>query len=264
MKRLISLLLALMLCAALPLTSLAEERETDSPFFQTTVWKPEDVDVSGVQEVNGRLMGVVKLPAVDWRELPTAELRVDCPLPTDFIEEQQVTLHVSYQKITTKQLLTAMEDVLGEKPAKDCGSGYAYNDRQTHVVCYIADNGLDSYGWWKESAQARLQNDPAYDVQYEQARDGVRQIIEHFGGNVNEGVFHATRRDAEHMILGSDTYASNAVDVKANERASFDEHEKTAGRTTCEYTMVKGLYELRGLPVMDQYYWRNGSDWIVA
>lgn len=28
--------------------------------------------------------------------------------------------------------------------------------------------------------------------------------------------------------------------------------------------MAKGLYELRGLPVMDQYYWRDGSDWIVA
>lgn len=230
MKRLISLLLALVLCAVVPVASLADEQEKlDSPFFQTTDWKPEDVDVSGVEEVNGRLVGVVKLPATDWRELPTAELRVDCPVPTDFTDEQRVTLHVSHQKIIKKQLMEAIEATLGQKPAKDCGSGYAYNDRQTHVVCYVAENDLDNYCRWKESAEARLTNELAYDAQYEQAREKVRQIIEHFGGIVNEGVFHATRRDAEHMILGSDTYASNAADVRANERASFDEYEKKAG-----------------------------------
>lgn len=264
MKQLLALLLAISLCMSMLSTAFADEREIDSAFFQCAHWKPQEVDVSAVREIDGRLVGVVKLPASDWRKLPTAELRVDCPIPQNFTDEQRVTLHVSHQKITKRQLMAALKDVLGQRPAEDCGSGYTYNDRHLTVVSYVAENDLDSNCGWIGSAEKRLANDPDYDSQYEQARSLVRQVIERFGGKVSEDVFHATRRDAEHMILGSDTYASDATEIVTNAKNSFDEYERKAGRTAQEYTMVKGLYELLNLPVMDQYYWRDGKDWIGA
>ena len=40
--------------------------------------------------------------------------------------------------------------------------------------------------------------------------------------------------------------------------------EAENGRTTSAFTMVRGLYELYGLPVMDQFYYRKEDDWIGA
>lgn len=264
MKRILCILCAMLMCVGCMSVAMADDSEAESPFFQSTHWKPEDVDVSGVREVNGRLVGVVKLPTTDWRGVKTAELRVDCPVPTDFTQEQSVALHIGYQKIIHKQLMAVLKEIFGKIPAEDIGTGYAYNDRQTHVVCYDAERGLDGYCLWIDSARMRQSNDPVYDVQYEQARDAVRQVIEHFGGTVSEDVFHAARRDAEHLILGSSSYATDATDIVVNTKTLFDEYEKKNGRASCEYTMVKGLYELRGLPVMDQYYWWDGRDWTGA
>ena len=46
---------------------------------------PEEVDVSGVQEINGRLVGEIALP----ESAGHIRLMVDCPVPEPFTAQQQ-------------------------------------------------------------------------------------------------------------------------------------------------------------------------------
>lgn len=49
---------------------------------------PEEVDVSGVQEINGRLVGEIALP----ESAGHIRLMVDCPVPEPFTAQQQAVL----------------------------------------------------------------------------------------------------------------------------------------------------------------------------
>ena len=66
---------------------------------------PEEVDVSGVQEINGRLVGEIALP----ESAGHIRLMVDCPVPEPFTAQQQAVLTVRYQEVTKGDLSAAIE-----------------------------------------------------------------------------------------------------------------------------------------------------------
>lgn len=67
--------------------------------------RPEEVDVSGVQEINGRLVGEIALP----ESAGHIRLMVDCPVPEPFTAQQQAVLTVRYQEVTKGDISAAIE-----------------------------------------------------------------------------------------------------------------------------------------------------------
>ncbi len=262
MKRYLSMLLALLLCLGCLSCAHADDRAIDSAFFQCADWKPEDVDVSGVREENGRLVGVVKLPATNKFGYPTAELRVDCPLPTDFTAEQRARLHVAYKALTKQDVQAALK-AIGQKVAPD--AMYAYNNADQSTVDYTGERHIDSCFFTAQLCDASRSDDPAYADEYAQAKSVTRQLVEALGGDVCEPLLHASRRDSAHAYPYSDTASSEGDASRRRWEERFAAEEAKCGRTDEPYTPVIGLYELRGLPVMDQYYWQDGDgDWMGA
>ncbi len=256
MKRVFLILLSLVLCLG---TALAEESPA-TPFFHNSHWNVEDIDISGVQEIDGRLVGAVKLPATTVYGLPTAELRVDCPLPVDFTEEQKAMLHVRYRPISKQELLDAMY-AIDQRPMN--GEMREYHSIET-LVSYSTERNIDSGYFHAQLRDARLSADPAFNAEYAQAKEHLRKLVVALGGNVAESVYHANRRDAAHSDWYSQTESSTSVEMSVKRRAHFDEAETKNGRTERNITMVRGLYELYGLPVMDQFYYLKEDDWIGA
>ncbi len=256
MKRMIPVLLALALCLSLS-AALADEADA-SPFFHTASFRAEDIDVSGVQAVGDRLVGVVKLPAETVYGLPAAALYVDCPLPQDLTDDQRATLYVTRKALTKRDLSAAMK-AIGQNPGK--GELAAYASVQT-LVSYSSEANIDFAYYHAQLHDAALSHDPAYAAQYAQARDTARSLIEALGGSVCESVLHANRRDAAHNDPYSLSESSTSAEMSAKRRAHFEESEARAGRTVCDITMVRGLYALRGLPVMDQFYDAQEDGWV--
>ena len=85
-KHTVALLLALCLIGSG--TALAQD--------EWQLCSPEEVDVSGVQEINGRLVGEIALP----ESAGHIRLMVDCPVPEPFTAQQQAVLTVRYQRVT--------------------------------------------------------------------------------------------------------------------------------------------------------------------
>ncbi len=244
MKRFFLILLACLLCFG---TAGAE-----SPYCQDGQWNAEDIDLSGVQLEDGRLTGVVRLPETNRYGLPSAELRVDCELPADFTPEQRVTLHVAREAISKEALMAALGNV--PEPVEL----YAYNAGMETLVSYAGEADLDN-GYFRP-----LLSDAPVSAETEPAKAAVRELISHFGGTVAENHFHANPRDAAHSDPYSQTENSAAAEMSRKRRAHFEQLEAQNGRTDGGYTMIRGLYELYGLPVMDQFCYRLGEDWIGA
>lgn len=254
MKRAFLILLSLALCFG---TALAEKA---SPFYHNSLWNAEDVDLSGVREIDGRLVGVVKLPATTNNGWPTAQLLVDCPLPTDFTQEQKATLHVSYQPVSKQELLEAMRAV-GQNPAD--GEMVEHHSVET-LVSYSAQPNIDNGYFDAQLSDSSLSYDPAFEEEYAQAKEVLRELVEALGGDVAQSVYHANRRDAAHYDGYSRTESSTSADISEKLRARFDETEAANGRDQRDFTMVRGLYELYGLPVMSQFYYQADGEWIGA
>lgn len=257
-KILTALLLALcmFLCAA----ALAEKSTINSPFFQCARFRPEEIDVSDVREENGRLVGTIRLPKTDRYGGQAGELRVDCPIPEDFTEEQRVRLRVTRRAITEKELIHALH-ALGQEVQAD--QLWSFNRLPETTVSYCSGEGLDSGGYfWGQLCDAGLSADESYEREYAQAKDALRQAAARFGASLSENVLHANRRDAEHNDRYSRTSSSTEREYSAKRRSAFEAAEAKNGRQTCTFTMVRGLFELRGLPVMDQFYVRSGDGWL--
>ena len=90
----------MILCLLCPAFSLAEAGE---PRFCL----PEEVDLSQVQEIDGRLKGEILLPSREG-DSGSYRLLVDCPVPQGFSAKQQVRLQVEYQKIEKQQMSEAL------------------------------------------------------------------------------------------------------------------------------------------------------------
>ena len=129
----------MILCLLCPAFSLAEAGE---PRFCL----PEEVDLSQVQEIDGRLKGEILLPSREG-DSGSYRLLVDCPGPQGFSAKQQVRLQVEYQKIEKQQMSEALSS-LGQNVSADqmrsSSSGWA--SRFLYYSSTGADiNGSDSY-----------------------------------------------------------------------------------------------------------------------
>ncbi len=257
MKRLFVILIALVLCCT---AGLADETPT-TPFLHSSGWNGKDIDVSGVQEVNGRLVGTVKLPATTLYGRPTAELRVDCPLPEGFTAEQSVTLHVERRFVTARELASTM-GTLGYSFAN--GKFTQYNGGVETVVSYTSEPNIDHGYYHAQLCDVSLSDDPAFAAEYTQAKAVVRNLMTSLVAVPAERVFHANRLDAVHSDHYSLTESSTAAEESARRRVHFEESEGRNGRAESSFTMVRGLYELYDLPVMDQFFYLKGGDWIGA
>lgn len=261
MKRILCIICMMLICVGCVGGALADDREIDSPFFQCAHWKPEDVDVSGVREENGRLVGVVKLPAVDKYGRPAAELRVDCPMPTDFTAEQRVMLHVRYKKLSKQDVCDALK-ALGQKASID--DMWYYNNADQSTVDFTSEQDIDGCCYWGQFCDVSRSDDPACADEYAQAKDTVRKLVESLGGAACERLLHANRSDSAHAYRYSDTATSEGDKGRKSWEESFAKSEADKGRTDEPYTTVIGLYELLGLPMTDQYYWKDDGDWMGA
>lgn len=251
-RKIIAMLCALALCMSTLGTALAQPEPYNAPRC-----KPEEVDLTDVHEENGRLTGVLRLPEGSF---PEGEVRVDCPIPEAFPTAQAQTLHVAYKPIGKRALATAMKAVgQSTKAGKlECWSNanqfsvsYSLWDGNTEPMSYAPDRLRD----------ASFFDDPSYADSYSQAKGFIRALLAQLGASAYEPLLHANRYDAEHAV-SADSFAcySHGEALYQTVLESFRHNAKRYAYTENGLTMVSGLYELYGLPVMYEYSWQSGQD----
>ena len=174
----------MILCLLCPAFSLAEAGE---PRFCL----PEEVDLSQVQEIDGRLKGEILLPSREG-DSGSYRLLVDCPVPQGFSAKQQVRLQVEYQKIEKQQMSEALSS-LGQNVSADqmrsSSSGWA--SRFLYYSSTGADiNGSDSYshpytGKLCQSLSA------GHEAEMAAAKDFARALLEKLGAKASEPFLQA-------------------------------------------------------------------------
>lgn len=250
-RKMIALFCVLTLCIGSLGSALAQPEPYNEPRC-----KPEEVDLTNVREENGRLIGVLRLPQGIY---PEGEVRVDCPIPEPFPAEQAQTLHVAYKPIGKSRLAAAMKAV-GQSTKG--GVLEQWSD---------ADQFSVSYSLWGGNAEpmsyasdrlrdATFLDDPSCADTYSQAKDLARALLTQLGAAAYEPLLHASRYDAEHSV-SAERFACYSHGEALYQRAleSFYRSAKRYAHTEGGLTMVSGLYELYGLPVMYEYSWRDGQ-----
>ena len=95
----------MILCLLCPAFSLAEAGE---PRFCL----PEEVDLSQVQEIDGRLKGEILLPSREG-DSGSYRLLVDCPVPQGFSAKQQVRLLYRDDRVRRAVPLLSQQEPVG-------------------------------------------------------------------------------------------------------------------------------------------------------
>lgn len=241
MKRLLALILALLMgLSALP--ALAELYDGNGDL----IWcSPEKVDLSQVREENGRLVGEILIPERDGQP---HVLKIDCPVPTDFTEEQQVKLHVSYRNITKKELAAAMK-ALGQKASADHMGQYR-SGWATRCLWYRAGGGeRNGAGFSYPRVMPGYQN-----------REGLRAIdtLNLLGESLNlpldKASISAARNTPEDFLRF----------YSPSERSSGwyeNEYQRlTEMLDRQDITLLEAVYQLYDLPVMRQFAWKEKNE----
>ena len=257
MKRGISILLALALCVGLTGSALARPR----PINDVAWCAVEDVDLSDVREENGRIAGVIHMPESPYIQ---GEVRIDCSTPEAFPAEQARRLHVAYRPVGKKELEAAMKAV-GQKTK--AGELHQWSNANEFQV---------SYSLWPMNAEpsgfshhllldASRTDDPACAETYAQAKEAARALLTQLGAAAYKPLLHANRYDEAHC-LPEDALAEYSHGDALRERVieSFRENARKTKYTQPGLTMVNGMFELYGLPVMHQYSWMEGKDLMGA
>lgn len=84
-----------------------------------------------------------------------------------------------------------------------------------------------------------------------------RELMERLGAGISEDFLYARRNTVPEKLAGTFSLTSNSCAPKLY---SLIEKEHALNGGADDKTLVRGCYELLGLPVMDQYYWEDGSD----
>lgn len=197
----------MILCLLCPAFSLAEAGE---PRFCL----PEEVDLSQVQEIDGRLKGEILLPSREG-DSGSYRLLVDCPVPQGFSAKQQVRLQVEYQKIEKQQMSEALSS-LGQNVSADqmrsSSSGWA--SRFLYYSSTGADiNGSDSYshpytGKLCQSLSA------GHEAEMAAAKDFARALLEKLGAKASEPFLQALRLTPEDVLSAYSATESSARGMK--------------------------------------------------
>lgn len=212
-----------------------------------------EVDLSGVQEANGRLVGEIRVP----EGLLDGALYIDCPVPEGFTQEQCQTLTVQYKRISEKEMIAALKAV-GQKGTAD--TVYIYNSSdQTLAEFSLLSDGDPCCYFWGDLMAAEASDDPAYETEYTQAKDLIQALITQLGGTADEALLHATRLDAGHCCLGSTSRSSKGEAYHASAIESFQTYMAKEDLPSNALTTVSGPYELFGLPVMRNIQWMDGG-----
>ncbi len=219
--------------------------------------EPKEIDLSEVREENGRLTGVLRLPEAAGVQ---GEVRVDCPVPEAFPAELAQTLHVRYKSVGANSIETAME-AIGQSTKE--GTLSQWSDANQFIVRYSVwdANRAPWSGARNRLVEASRFHDPAHADTYEQAKDMVQLMSTQLGATVYEPLLHTKRYDAEHVVDAEGfAYYSNGEALYREALESFDRNAKKYAHVQRGLTMVDGLYEMYGLPVMAGYSWKEGSD----
>lgn len=238
MKRLLALILALLMgLSALP--ALAELYDENGNLIWCT---PEDVDLSQVREENGRLVGEILIPERDGQP---HVLKIDCPVPTNFTEEQQVKLHVSYRNITKKELAAAMK-ALGQKVSTDHMGQYR-SGWATRCLWYRAGGGeANGSGFSYPRVMPGYQNGEGL-----RAIDTLNLLAESLNLPLDKASISAARNTPEDFLC---------IYSPSERSSGWYEHEYqrlTEMLDRQDITLLEAGYQLYDLPVMRQFAWKE-------
>lgn len=218
---------------------------------------PSEVDVSGVIEKDGRLIGEIRFP----EGVTKGTLKVDCAVPRAFTQEQQVKLKVEYPKLTKKLLKKAM-DAVGQDTKK--GVLYQFvSSAEQRLVQYQLNERHDFCPDAEMVApmRARGLTGLTHEAELRSAREAARKLLERLGAAASDPFLSACRDDREtydaYSFHGDSWLEEHREEDWAKREAK---HLKNGRPEKRDYSFVRAFYELRGLPVMDQYYWRRGKD----
>lgn len=247
-KAICALLMALCMILC-PLAGLAWD---DSHFCA-----PEDVDLSQVREENGRLVGEILLPANPISGDHKARLLIDCPVPVSFPRAQQQKLSVEYKKVTKDMLKEAIE-AIGQ--STEGGELYQFvSDPLTRHVSFEKEHNL-SDGFYSRETTNDVSNHPKRD-ELLAARNMLSALLEALGAQASEDFLPVRRNTVDENLCYSLTHSSYAMELYEHNQKSFLRNETKEGRDgTDTISFAQAWYALDGLPVMYQYYWKQGSD----
>lgn len=236
MKRLLTLFLcALLLCASA--SAAVYEAEP------MTLLTPEDIDLSDVREVDGRLVGEIHLPA----SVGNVRLMLDCPLPEPLTETRQ--LKVAYRKITKKELEKAVKSI--GQSTKGAELRQFVSDPLTRMVSFEVEHGLSTPPYLP-------QPDAVESPETERAKEITRALADALDVSLSEELI-AWKRNVPYQ--GNPAASTLVEKIREENRREFVAVERKCGRDgTDDITLLHAMYELEGLPVMYQYYWSDGRD----
>ena len=245
MMRLFSALLCLMLLFTG--AALAEDAR---------LYTPEEIDLSNVKAVDGRLVGEVHLPKIS--KLP---LKIDCPIPAEFTAEQSQRITVDYRKITKQQLQKALKD-LGIPADDKAGTFGQFLHNPDRIVWYeqgdfryVASFALGN-ALWARKVLSDEQHTPALSA----AKETVGRIIDAFDSAAYAPLLSAEHY-AEHLVWPYGTSSSTSDEkLKALAIRSFTENRENYGPVGDDVYVVYGLYNVLGLPVLPNATYMSGSD----
>lgn len=233
-------LLALFLCALLLCASASAAVYEAEPM---TLLTPEDVDLSDVQEVDGRLVGEIRLPA----SMGNVRLLLDCPLPEPLTETRQLT--VAYRKITKKELEKAVKSI--GQSTKGAELHQFVSDPLTRMVSFEVERNLSTPPYLP-------QPDTVESPETERAREIMRALAAALDVSLCEELI-AWKRNVPYQ--GNPAASTLVEKIREENQRQFLEAERKSGRDgTDDITLLHAMYELEGLPVMFQYYWSDGRD----
>ena len=191
---------------------------------------PEEVDVSGVQEINGRLVGEIALP----ESAGHIRLMVDCPVPEPFTAQQQAVLTVRYQEVTKGDLSAAIE--AAGQSVKGGKLEQYYNDDPLNRHVSFSRDGEDC----NFSVYERFARDLAGHPNQREMEASIalaRELMERLGAGISEDFLYARRNTVPEKLAGTFSLTSNSC---APELYSLieKEHALNGGRMTKRSSMA--------------------------
>ena len=244
MKRLVTLVVILVFTYTMQVAFAAER-----------LCSPGDVDLSGVQEIDGRLVGEIVVPDGLMRGV----LKIDCPLPASFTKEESKKLFVQYPLIDKQAMISALHSI-GQTGCDDAIRVYG-NDVETWATLVLDTSEPLHYYYWGMLQNCEASADAEYAVQYGQAKETVLAVINALGASACTNLLHAVRLDEEHFYPCTDSAYSIGPQMRQEATARFIQAEAEAGRPQRDQTVVRGLFEWNGLPMMDSFVFERDGEW---
>lgn len=252
-KKTAVLICTLLMCACTLRTAHAQPEPYTEPRC-----RPEEVDLSDVRKVNGRLVGEILIPG------SKGQIRIDCALPEPFPAEQAQRLHVKYKDVGKKTLEAAMA---ASGQSTKAGKLRQWSDANQFTVSYsLWENNTEPSNYvYNPLMGASYCDDPACAITYSQAKETVQALLDQLGAATYAPLLHANRYDEAHCLPdGYLTEYSHGDTLRSDAMERFRKNARKMKHIEPGLTMVSGMFELYGLPVMYEYSWTEDGSRIGA